>query len=239
MEINLVQVLLSLLSGVIGGGIILAWIELQRHRHEKEEWKLKDKRIDIKVLSVESDVERWDPTKYRDEKEKLKIYEFGLNNKVSEWKFIIKIAYSNLTDRDIIITSADVEVPMPNYEVAKVTSDVKERFYPIKFTIYDLMKKNLIDENSFPLVLPQKSTTGIVFFGKWDFRYPYLVSTLPSSSNLIIKLDDGITRQIAIDFTNAGFISELGYSSSGNPHWYPAIAVSGVDLDKVDEEIPF
>lgn len=239
MEINLVQVLLSLLSGVIGGGIILAWIELQRHRHEKEEWKLKDKRIDIKVLSVESDVERWDPTKYRDEKEKLKIYEFGLNNKVSEWRFIIKIAYSNLTDRDIIITSADVEVPMPNYEVAKVTSDVKERFYPIKFTIYDLMKKNLIDENSFPLVLPQKSTTGIVFFGKWDFRYPYLVSTLPSSSNLIIKLDDGITRQIAIDFTNAGFISELGYSSSGNPHWYPAIAVSGVDLDKVDEEIPF
>ncbi len=43
MEVNLAQVLLSLVSSVIGGGIILAWIELQRHRHEKEEWKLKEK----------------------------------------------------------------------------------------------------------------------------------------------------------------------------------------------------
>jgi len=184
-------------------------------------------------------VERWDPTNHRDEKEKLKIYELGLNNKISEWMFIIKIAYSNLTDRDIIITSADLEIPMPSYEVGEAASDVKERFYPIKFTIYDLMKKNLIDENSFPLVLPQKSTTGIVFLGKWNFRYPYLVSALPSSANFLIKLDDGITRQITIDFTNADFISELGYSPSGNPHWYPAIVISGGDLDKGDEEIPF
>lgn len=239
MEINLAQVLLSLLSGVIGGGIILAWIEVQRHRHEKEEWKLKDRRIDIKVLSVESNVDRWDPSEYRDEKDKLRIYELGLINKVSEWMFIIKISYSNLTDRDIIITSAELEVPMPNYDIAKIEGEFKERFFPLKLTKYDLMKKNRIDENSFPLVLPQKSTTGIVFLGKWDFRYPYLVNNVPSSSSLLIKLDDGETRQITIDFSNAGFITELGYSSSGNPHWYPAIAISGPDLDEADDEIPF
>lgn len=171
MEINLAQVLLSLLSGVIGGGIILAWIEVQRHRHEKEEWKLKDRRIDIKVLSVESNVDRWDPSEYRDEKDKIRIYELGLINKVSEWMFIIKISYSNLTDRDIIITSTELEVPMPNYDIAKIEGEFKERFFPLKLTKYDLMKKPH-RRKFFSLSTTPKIDNRYSFLGKMGFSLP-------------------------------------------------------------------
>lgn len=241
MEIDLVQVLLSLLSGVIGGGIIVAWIEIQRHRHEKEEWKLKDKKIDIKVLAVESNVSHWDPSLYNNEKEKLSIYEKGLNNKVSKWLLVIKISYSNLTDRDILITSAELEIPMPSYEISKKVSENKRQFYPITLHKYNLMEKTLITSFSFPLVLPQKTTAGIVFLGEWDFYYPYLVSSVPSTSTFIIKLDDGMARQISIDFNNAEPIQELAYSSKGNPHWEPALVKSKVEIEEEEEEneIPF
>ena len=240
MEINIWQVLLSFFGSIIGGGMIVAWIEFQRLRREKEEWKLKDKKIDIKILSVEANENRWNPTIYKDEKKKLSIYEKGLNDKVSDWMFIIKIAYSNLTDRDILVTMAELEIPMPNYEVAKIEGTKQERFYPIKITKYDLMKKTLINEYSFPLVIPQKSTAGIVFLGNWNFNYPYLVNSVPSSSSLIIKLDDGINRQINIDFSKAGDIMELAYSSSGNPHWEPALNKSKEEIEKAElDEIPF
>lgn len=240
MEISLIQVLLSLLSGVVGGGIILAWIEIQRHRHEKVEWKLRDKKIDIKILTVESNISYWDPSTYNDEKQKLAIYEKGLTNKVSEWLFVVKVSYSNLSDRDILITSADLEIPMPSYEVGKTTGENKTRFYPITLHKYNLMEKTLITGYSFPLVLPQKSTGGIVFLGDWSFNFPYIVNSVPMSSTLLIKLDDGQTRQIAIDFSGVGNIEELAYSSLGNAHWEPALHKSQAEIIEDDEaNLPF
>jgi len=238
MDNYLLQILISLVSSIIGGGILISWIEFQRLRREKEEWKLKDKKIDLKLLSVEVDEFHWNVAEVGDEKEKLRIYETGLNNKVKEWLFLIKIAYSNLTDRDIIITMAELEIPMPIFEIAKMEGENKKNFNPLDIKKYDLMNKNPIYSGSFPLVIPQKSTTGIVFMGHWYFPYPYLVSSVPSNATFKITLDDGNTRQLIVDFSNTENISELAFSSNGIPNWEPALSKFRKEIEE-EEDIPF
>ena len=155
---------------------------------------------------------------------------------------MVKIAYTNLTDVDILATSISLEIQQPNFEKATLKKQYQVNpFYP-KLERYDLMKKNVIKNNDLPIVIPGKSTSGVVYLGEWDFDYPNLVNSLPLTATFKILLEDGSFRNINIDFTKSDEISEIAYSSNGVMHWAPAIEKHLEEIDKEEsknEEIPF
>ena len=84
------QILMVLIGGLLSGGILIAWIEFQRHRREKLEWELKDKKIVLRVISVTSKEDRWKTDTEKMEKERLRLFETGLDGKIKILEFFGK-----------------------------------------------------------------------------------------------------------------------------------------------------
>jgi hypothetical protein len=227
-------IILTIVTGLLSGGIVIAWIELQRHRHEKLEWKEKEKKVEIRIISAKSDIRRWNASRY-DEKEKLRIFETGLDGKISYWAFLIQIVISNLLENDLLATEITLETPQPDMEM-KENKNLKyeKNISSLSLIKYDLMKKDIINDLTLPLVIPAKSSTGVVFYGVWNFNYPFLTKSVPNKATFKMTLDDGTTRVENIDLIEVEYLSDIGTSASGEDHWRPYLI-----KNNIEEEIPF
>ena len=228
-------IVITIITGILSGGIVIAWIEFQRHRHENIEWKQKEKKVEIRVISAKSDSSRWNTNLY-DEKEKLRIFETGLDGKVQSWEFLIQIVISNLLENDILATEITLETPQPDMET-KENKNLKYERYISRLSIekYDLMKKNIIDDSSLPLIIPAKSSTGVVFYGSWVFDYPFLTKSVPLKATFKMTLDDGTSRIENIILTEVEYSLDTAYSTTGEKHWRPYLIKNNI----MPEEIPF
>lgn len=234
------QFLVTIVGGLLSGGILITWIEFQRHQREKKEWQLKDRKLELRIINVASVEDKWIASIIRDEKEKLNIYDAGLDGKIHSWMFMVKIAFSNLTDSDILATSLSLEIQQPSFEQAASKKFDSENYFYQRLIRYDLMNKNIISESDLPLIIPAKTTSGVVYMGEWNFGYRSIVGNLPTTATFKILLDDGTLRNINIDFSKSVKNIEILYSSTGNKHWLPAIEKHGQEINKMDEEnVPF
>lgn len=234
------QILPILLGGILSGGVVIAWIEYQRHRHEKIDWELKEKKIELRVIESDSIEKRWKAESCRDEAEKLRIYESDINGKIKEWEFLIKIVISNLTNSDVLALSMVLEIPQLNIE-KKTLKDkaIKEKCHEYKLLKYDLMKKNIINDWDLPIVIPANTSTGIVLFGRWTFDYPFLVMSKPTTSTFKVVLDDKTTRSIRIDFNEKDdyYLNDIRSGPDGYEAWSPYLEKIGFLTQ--EDELPF
>lgn len=225
------SIIIMLVSSLLGGGIVIAWIEFQRHRHENIEWKKKEKKVETRVISAKSVSQRWKASSC-DEKEKLRIFETALDGKVKYWTFLIQIVLSNLLDSDLLATEITLETPQPDMET-KINSHLKyeQNYCRLILVKYNLMKKDIIDESALPLVIPAKSSTGVVFYGYWKFDYPYLTKSVPNKATFKMVLDDGTSKIENIDLVEVDYLDDIGSTTEQIRHWRPYLVKNNIEQE--------
>jgi len=224
------EVLGGLIGGLVSGGLITAIIEIIRLKRENEKFKKETTKFETRIIFARSGIHRWNPNVYSDKDEKLRIYDAGLNGKIEDWKFIIKIEIENLTDHDLLAHDIILDIPQP---VRANPSIVNKKFFknvPSRtITKYDLREKKMILDSDLPLVIPARSSTGIVIIGVYHYDYPVLVDKVPMISKLIITTD--IPKIIQIEFIDQEIdnLPETAYSADGVLLWSPYMDKNGIE----------
>jgi hypothetical protein len=216
------QLLIGAIGGLISGGVI-SIIEIARFRREKKRWENEDKKLKISIINAEYAIIHWD-VNIRDDVEKLRIYETGLNGKVKAWRYFIKVFITNMTNQEILAHNFELDIP-----IAKLTKPEKieqkykpKRFFPTNRR-YDLFEKNIIEDQNFPIVIPPHANKGIIFIGHYEYDYPYLVQEVETKYKLKIVIDDNvIIEEIVEPQLMDGFykLKEIEESSTDSSiHW--------------------
>lgn len=233
------QIWPALLGSLLGGGLILGWIELMRYRRERKQWKKADQKIELIELISESHFKRWNPEREKDQ-EKIRIFESGLKGKIRSWYFCVKYEISNLTSQDILahdisLDISQVKMTTPEKESPSYFNGYKKQ----TLRRYHLLSKELIGDNDFPIIIPAKSKIGVVFVGQYNYDYPNLVTSLPEDSLIKIVFDGNEIVESTFKFTNVDNfwnLSEIKFELDGNElHWVPYMEKHGIPID----EIPF
>jgi hypothetical protein len=230
------QLLISLFGGLVGGGLIVSWIELKRFTRERNQWTEEDKKMLIHVNSALYSIRHWDAKNISEEDEKIRVFESGLNGNISSWKYFLKFGLENLSKRDLLVNKIDLNFSNPTR--IKVTQEDRKYFRKYHFLIsriYDMFNKSLIHDRNFPLLIPANSTMGIVIIGINDFDYPDIVTEVPTMGIITIALNGGFYLQKEICFTDKNFIFDIDTSTvTGEYHWTPYL-----EFINEYEELPF
>jgi hypothetical protein len=224
------------LGGLIGGGIV-AWIEWKRYGRQKSEWKLSDKKIDIRVVDAYSTHKRWSVSTAINKDEELRIYKSKLDGKLEEWKYLVIVSVVNTSPNDILVLSAELELPQINIQKIQLSEEYK-RPQELPFNnVYNYLSKEKLNDIDFPLKIEEKSTNGLVFFGGWYFDAPNLVDMPPSTATVTFILDDKSEHRKVIKFEEKEYRSfEDAYTISRELHWMPHVRKFGENYDINNEK---
>ncbi len=125
-EEKLLDLLINVISIILGGGIIVMIIELRRHRRERRVWAREDQLIEIDIPRADLRVRKWQVTEKLSAEEKLVIYENQLEGTVKELLVTAHFVIRNTTAAEILVTSYDAKMlRIPPGHVSK-------RFYDLE-----------------------------------------------------------------------------------------------------------
>lgn len=243
-QATLIDFLKIILGGIIGGGIV-AWIEWQRLRRQRTEWALVDKKVEIRVIESQFVVYRWSVEGTKDKDEQLRLYKSKLDGKLREWDYLVKVSVVNTTPTELLALSADLQIPQ--FDIERIELDKQYRRppqLPFRYT-YDLLGKNRLAKEDFPIAIPPKSAMGFVFFGGWFFDAPNLVDDPPITATFTVRLDDKTEHKTTIIFEETDGL-DLRYTPTGNLEWsphlekYPHLYNSDTEsVSKAEDDVPF
>lgn len=232
-------ILFGLIGGIFGGGLIVGVIEIFRYNRERSNWKKEDQKIDISIINAHEVTARWSTDRlFDDNEEKVRLYESGLLDKVSDWKFIIMISLTNLTNQEILAHKLLLEQLQP--KMTKPRKEDKKYFLGYKNQVlrrYNLLTKEIIEDHDLPLVIPAHGKSGIVYVGDFEYDYPNLVEDVPNVVKFVIEIENNERRSVEITLDN--FLSfsgeEIDFNTdTGETHW-----VAYLDKNNIDHGIPF
>ena len=227
-------ILVGILSGLFGGGFIVGVIEILRYRRELSSWKKEEKQIEINLIRANQNHTRWENCDYLSDEEKVRLFESGLLNKINEWKFLVILSITNLTDHDIL--ALEVYLAQPQPKLVEPKEENKKYFSGYKRQVvrrYDLLTKQLLEDIDLPLTIPAHGKAGIVFVGDFQYDYPNLVEGIPSKLRFIIKTDSNLTHSLEIEPENTlsfFYGDEVSQQTDSDEyHWVGYLEKNGID----------
>lgn len=232
------NILLGIIGGVFSGGLIVGIIEILRYKRDTSKWKKEDQKLEVSIIDANQGVTRWKTRNMDGDEEKVRLYESGLIDKVSSWKFIIVISLTNLTDHEILAHKIKLEQLQPN--MIKPKKENKKFFIGYKNQVlhrYNLLTKQIIEDYDLPLIIPAHGKSGIVFVGDFNYDYPNLVEDTPNEVKFSIQIEENEIHSVVIKFENtlSFFGSEIDYDSeTEETHWVPYF-----DKNNIEHGIPF
>jgi len=182
---KLLDLLINIVSIILGGGIILMIIELRRHQREKRVWAREDQMLEIDIPRADVRVRQWQISDDMSAEEKLVIYENQLEGTVKQLLTVAHFVIRNTTGAEIVVTSYDanlLQIPPANddkrfYELETVDLISVEDVGAIKLRPYAAIARIVIVVSDFDegrrldtvpstLVVEAKTSSGATIHGK-------------------------------------------------------------------------
>lgn len=107
---KLLDLLINIISIVLGGGVVVMIIELRRHRRESRAWAREDNMVEIDVPRADVMVRKWQVSEKMTPEEKVVIYENQLEGTVKHLVAVAHFVIRNTTAAEIIVTSYDANL---------------------------------------------------------------------------------------------------------------------------------
>jgi len=105
---KLLDLLINIVSIILGGGIILLIIEWRRHKRERTVWAREDQLLEIDIPRADVSVAKWQIYDNMSSDDKVVIYENQLEGTVKQLLTVAHFVIRNTTGAEIIVTSYDV-----------------------------------------------------------------------------------------------------------------------------------
>lgn len=200
---KLLDLLVNIVSIILGGGIILLIIEWRRHQREKRLWAREDQLLEIDIPRADVSVRTWQITDGMSDKEKVTIYENQLEGTIKELLVVAHFVIRNTTSMEIIVTSYDanlLHIPPPS---GLLSLDQSKRFY-------ELETADLISTDDIGAVkLRPYSTIARQVILQDSFHKERRLDTVPSTLVVRAETSSGITIQGATSLNLVPFISDI------------------------------
>jgi hypothetical protein len=110
MDRVLLDLLINIVSIILGGGIILMIIEWRRHQREKRLWAREDQLLEIDIPRADLRVRKWQITDKTPDDIQLRIYQNKLEDTVMELLAVAHFVIRNTTGAEIIVTSYTAKI---------------------------------------------------------------------------------------------------------------------------------
>jgi hypothetical protein len=125
------QLLVSLIGGLLGGGIIDAYLNWKRFRREEDKIKKEEQRVAIDSIRSVICVTPWKLSDKMSDKLQLYILKHKLEGSVRECAIVAEFLVRNLTDDEVVITNIEIDFPgVPAFDFwDSETDDVHPRTY--------------------------------------------------------------------------------------------------------------
>ncbi len=107
---KLLDLLINIISIILGGGIILLIIEWRRHQRERLVWAREDRLLEIDIPRADATVAKWQISDDMSTEEKLQIYENRLEGTVKQLVAVAQFVIRNTTGAEVVVTSYDVRL---------------------------------------------------------------------------------------------------------------------------------
>ena len=110
---KLLDLLVSLLSILLGGGLLILVIEWRRHKREKEQWEREDVKLVIDVPKAELEHWTWEIMSTTTEKEELIIHRHDLRDTVQRYWIVASFVIRNTTNSDLVVVDYGAQEDAP------------------------------------------------------------------------------------------------------------------------------
>jgi len=222
LEDKLLDLLVNVIAIILGGGLIVVFIEWQRHQRELRSWKREDELIEIDIPRSDMSVFNWQISEKTSDKEKVMIYENRLENTVHRVTVHAEFVIRNTTSTEIIVTSYFGDV-------LQTPSGVDEKRY------YDLETYDLISVEDMGIIrLKPYGTIPRAFIMDSTFGKDRILDQAPTTLVVTVETSSGRTIQAKSTLKITPY-PLLGISSWGGA-FHPS---KFVEKREKDEEVPF
>jgi hypothetical protein len=107
---KLLDLLINIISIVLGGGLVILLIEWRRHQRERSKWAVEDAMVQIDIPRAEMHTTLWQLNGKMSDRQKVQIYENNLEGTISRLIAVIEFVIRNTTGAELVITSYDVKI---------------------------------------------------------------------------------------------------------------------------------
>lgn len=233
------DLVVNLLSVILGGGAIVAYIEWRRYQRERRAEEREQERVALDIVNAEISDIRWVVHDRMEPEMKLRIYENRLEGTVREYTILVEFVLRNTTNTDLVITELKCDeagLPERPYQLRK--SDVYE--------VFDLptgeYKGEKLDEvvNIGPL-----GSLGRAVWIERSFDERQKLETPPSTVTVQVKTSEGRVVDHNIPLRLVEWVSKLEASPSGCIYYGgakrlpPRVQRLEREEELPEEEIPF
>ena len=208
---KLLDLLVNIVSIILGGGIILLIIELSRHRRERRVWAREDHLLEIDIPRADLRVTKWQIIDRMSVVDKLEIYEHKLEGTIKQLLIAAHFVIRNTTSAEIIVTSYDINVLHipPGHD--------KKGFYDLE--TFDLIS---VEDIGTIKLQPYAAIARMVIL-EGEFNSERRLDTAPSTLVVEAKTSSGATIHGKATLTIVPRLPdiELGPHKKNYYHYYP------------------
>lgn len=176
---KLLDLIINVISIILGGGLVMLFIEWRRHQRESLNWKREDQRLEVHIPRADMMIRKWQLESNLPDRIKLNIYENKLEGTFRNLMLIADFVIQNTTQAEIVVVKYDFAILL-----IPPGDDVK-RFYDLETG--DLM--SLEDTGPTKLRPLSALTRQIIFEGR--FSKDRRLETLPTTFVVTAETSDG------------------------------------------------
>lgn len=240
---KIADLIVTVIGVLIGGGLIVAFVEWKRHqreqeqwKREQEQWKREQEKLEIDVPRAEIATNRWEVTKAMDDKMKLIIFENELSGKVSSYLILVDFVVRNTTNGEVIVTSYGVDDPTPPATRSK-------------YDLHDMVKSEMVDKDNLSASkLPPLGTIARTALMQRKFAANKKIDNPPEKITIYAETSDGKRILQEVTLKETSIYPSIRYNDGMVPFLKSYIdTLSDEDKEKLgfsvsdisEEEIPF
>jgi len=222
----LMELAVSFLGGLLGGGAISAYLDWRRFRREQAEIRKEEQRIAIDSVRSAISLTHWRLSDEMSDKEQLYILKHSLQDSVREYVILAEFAILNLTDDEVIVTKVEAEEPgLPPFDYYAPTDEIHEirgvdsdegchiHVKGADFEMYDIdafydWKAEQVTQ---AITLPPKGTFGMAYIAVHRFCAIRKLVTPPKSVRVTVHSTGGHRIAQVLELTEERVPRDVGY----------------------------
>lgn len=222
---KLLDLLINLISILVSGGLLLAFIEWQRHRREQRQWKREEAKLEIDVPRAEIAYSVWAIKDGLSDKQKLMLYENQLIGKVNTYQILVDYVIRNTTGGELVIISYGVEENAPPGDKT--------------LRLYDLQTLDLIDQSLSTVLQPLGTIARTALINR-ALSYRQKIDSPPTQVRIYAETSEGVRVQKEVELKKVPSLP-TGYTPEGEMHLRAYVDKMPPPSEAVieEEEIPF
>jgi len=188
------DLVVNLLSVILGGGAIVAYIEWRRYQREQEAIKKEEERLAIDVINAEIMFDTWRLHEKMDPETQLRIYKYQLEGTVRGYTILLEFVLRNTTATELVIIELRTEEP-----------GVQRRPHELRkhdiYDVFDLHSGKYVGKKLDGLTtLGPNGTLGRAIWIERSFDEKQKLETAPSTIDVRVRTSEGreLTRGIPL-----------------------------------------